>query len=1690
MQILLSGVHSAAISCGFESILEGLFGPALLKDLSLFKACEPESISDWTFDENCFFCCLRRDKVKGHLVGLDEPASGAGQEALLKQEQAKIIRFERQAEEFLNAVFYRKDSPWVSDPNIPLVAREIMQRMIQQFAAEYTSKNSSTQDPSQPNSTKNQSLPKASPVTTSPTAATTQNPVLSKLLMADQDSPLDLTVRKSQSEPSEQDGVLDLSTKKSPCAGSTSLSHSPGCSSTQGNGENATEAIAVDSNNQSKSPLEKFMVKLCTHHQKQFIRVLNDLYTESQPDTEDRQPSDSGAMDASTCNAGCTQLSTKHKEQDAVCLDMKSPTSVDLFVDSSGSHSPLHLAEQALKESPPDTNSVDGRENALTLVQKDSSELPTTNPTSDSSMDSSTLGYLTASNSSSLNCHHISKSLEDQTTGQEQDKNVKTCEDGKDHMQSSALVESPITVKVAAENSEESNSGIISQRNSFKALSEEAWDSGFVGNSSRTADKENALQCSSKTPLHQDFEASEQDSRPKQENHLHSLGRNKVGYQLHPSDKGQFDHSKDGWLAPGPMPAVHKASNGHSRTKMIPTSIKTARKSKRASGLRINDYDNQCDVVYISQPITECHFENQRSILSSRKTARKSTRGYFFNGDCCELPTVRTLARNVHSQEKASCSIMASEVSPKQTHVIPAPKPTVDAQHPSGDNPEEPSKEITSLKEGDRDASSEKESQEPEVCTTTNKQNLSSSPRSKETTASSLVSLPAPPPNEDVPEGSPVGSAPIASGLPSPAQDQLPDELLDTMEISVPQDYPLVLSTESIYEGASEDVVSRPLCSPETVCREEGPLCPEYQSPPVDLEPPLSLEKAEDNQSITTEAKTEDTQELDTNPLLKESSTLTDENPSEIEESEAAGCTETIGREENDVKHPLEKDLCDPSIDLPEENLDKKKKGKKFPEASDRCLRSQLSDSSSADRCLRSQLSDSSSADRCLRSQSSDSSSACPEIKVSKNAGAKRSKKDEYPGGMTPEDSLPDNSHTKALENTENPNVHEDPAEKDAEQEGEGGGVITRQTFKNMLAKEVKEEGDNFPSGDSSAAAGQPLPGERLEIYVQSKVGEKNAHDPSESISCTFPEQSKEKPGPLPPQDVEEATNEGNSSHTQHKGDANEVSSSVLELSSSGSGDTAGQPKWAPRPTRMTSSTYNLRHAHSLDSVDTTTKVTLEKEAAEGHSVPKENDASESGDPLDEGDVDTVVDEQPKFVEWCAEEENQELIANFNAQYMKVQKGWIQLEKESQPTPRARNKSDKLKEIWKSKKRSRKCRGSLEVQKFSPVQMLFMTNFKLSNVCKWFLETTETRSLVIVKKLNTRLPGDIPPVKHPLQKFSPSSLYPSSLQAERLKKHLKKFPGATPARNNWKTQKLWAKFRENPDQVEPEDGSDVSFSPNTEDIIEEVKEGRNSHPPTNSPTPASTRILRKYSNIRGKLRAQQRLIKNEKMESPFGRTVENKQSFKSVCINPLMSPKLALQVNADGFPVKPKNTDGVKGRKGKQISEILPKTEVQNKRKRTEGNSTQDKKDKASATKASKEKHSDASTKPPAAKKLAARDKVNPLPKKSSLKENKAKIQKKPSGKSCLPCRKEKENANKKPAQPTTLETVTKPIKQKGSSESSSRSQKATNRKQNSGKTRARPLTKTPENSATQRKRKLKAKLDSSNSKRRRLDAK
>ncbi|MCJ8749149.1 hypothetical protein PDJAM_G00172930, partial [Pangasius djambal] len=206
---------------GVEKILELLLGTRILEDLSPFKDYKPASVSNWSFDENCLFCCLRREKVKEHVIALNNKIVESGGKPLLGKDLCNISRLEWQVEEFLNAVLHRKEyAPRIPDPHIPVVACDAMQQMINRLLVRYTSNNS--QDSPQHNGM-DQSLLKThcstSPiaVATPPAAASTQNPVLSKLLMEAQDAPLDLSVKKVRPEISEQvlDGVLDLSIKKS-----------------------------------------------------------------------------------------------------------------------------------------------------------------------------------------------------------------------------------------------------------------------------------------------------------------------------------------------------------------------------------------------------------------------------------------------------------------------------------------------------------------------------------------------------------------------------------------------------------------------------------------------------------------------------------------------------------------------------------------------------------------------------------------------------------------------------------------------------------------------------------------------------------------------------------------------------------------------------------------------------------------------------------------------------------------------------------------------------------------------------------------------------------------------------------------------------------------------------------------------------------------------------------------------------------------------------------------------------------------------------------------------------------------------------------------------------------------------------------------------------------------------------------
>ncbi|XP_062988592.1 ligand-dependent corepressor isoform X2 [Elgaria multicarinata webbii] len=1806
--------HRLLRCVGFESILEGLFGPELLKDLSLFKDFEPEGVSDWSFDENCLFCCLRREKVKEHLVSLDEPALEVGHQALLRQEQAKIIRFERQAEEFLHAVFYRKDSPRVSDPNIPLVAREIMQRMIRQFAAEYTSKTSSTQDSSSPNSTKNQSLLKASLVASSPAGATAQNPVLSKLLMADQDSPLDLTVRKSQLDPSEQDGVLDLSTKKSPCAGSASLSHSPGCSATPGNGEDATEAIAIDCLGQPKSPLEKFMVRLCTYHQKHFVRVLNDICTEVQTGCEGQQPLPGPEnMDVSACSSGCSQYRTENQELGTSCSDSKLPSSLD--PEQSGPHGSLRILCHALKQQAVDLKPTDRRESCSPVVRRDFPDLSSIRASSVSPRDSPTQGYLTASNS-----HHSSKSLEGQTPGSEQEMGLRKGEDDKDLIQSRALLAGYIAVKASNVNAgEDSLEGRVgSQKNPFKAFPEEAREPAFTTSSPRRADKENALQCSSKASLHQDTDMHDQETRPKAENLHQASGKNKVSYPMHPVDKTHVENAKDsGWLPTSPVPVVHhKTTNGHARAKSISASTKSTRKSKRSSGLRINDYDNQCDVVYISQPITECHFEGKRTV-SSRKTARKSTRGYYYNGECCELPTVRTLAKTSHVQETGNTLAPRPEVltSPSQGVSLPADSCLAGAQALTGDGDKRSS--IVSLPQEDsinkksqdgRDEQHPAESILPEdssleqrevssaevstvtvspfSCSVLHEEEGSlplsslqttavSSPHQSEgelqdktptgTVLQASQDMDSSRSNEDgdnaadsVPLSVPGAanseeSSPCLEKVPTPepsicadqeppvSVDLLPSEesaaemeLLPPLEepasvadlppfveppllspvdlaeplaeplahgsldslVTLPAELPSIPGSLGLEELVADSRTGSPVILPASAVTEspahielepsdvpliEPPVVvpdmveSELPQPLSDLVPallPVHLQCANAHESMDPETRIEGSQDLEEGLAGKSGAMLP---IADIGEDWGGGTVKEAsktdeGRETESEAPPMLKtsETGNKGEASSKAHPEKKRKRKTKPQVtSDRCLRSQQSLLPTED---------------STEQPSSSTSLQLPQlqIKLSKSPGTKRFKREVHLDGAASVCVPSDKFHKTLLNdigNTLEP------------QAGEGNDITMRQTYKTLLAKETAIEESQDAEGNKTKPAAM------LEICLEANSDKRSVHVPVGTS------EKGEKQTDLTLEDPE------NSDSIM---DAKKVLRTQRGTSCPPCPSSKNECKHAPPERSMKYNKpvlqfYNLRHTPAPTPVVNAQKNVPGKETIQGDSnvMNVQGDASvmdqeDSGheDPVGFSSMESLSDNKPKFVDWCAEEENQELITDFNTQYMKVQKGWIQLEKEAQPAPKVKNKSDKLKEIWKSRKRTRKFKGSTEVQKLSPVQMLFMKAFDVPNICKWFMETTETKSLVIVKKLNTRLPGDMPLIKLPLQKGCSSGIYSSSLQAERLKKHLKKFAAMTPAKNTIKTQKLWARLRDSTEETEPEQGAGPKQTPPSEVSVEHGVEAKSSQPPPSMPMQTSSRILQKYSNLRGKLHGLRRVVKQEKSDVVAKHSLPESKppSGKSLSIKPLMSPKLAQPVKATSPPTRSSLVEkGGRGRKGKgRLQEdASSKGNIQPSRKKTPVESSNRShgqlsilsKEKVPLKKASKLKHVGA----PTTRKQAAAEKSN----KQTLRNEKAK---KPSdmrpGKRKPAVQKGKGNPTPKASLPSRQEGPAKPVKPKVVRDSSSRSLKVPAKKASGGKALTRSVKSVQESSKAQSKRKLRVKKDSSPSKRRRLDAK
>ncbi|XP_064007425.1 ligand-dependent nuclear receptor corepressor-like protein isoform X1 [Pogoniulus pusillus] len=259
--------HRLMHCVGFESILEGLYGPRLRRDLSLFEDCEPEELTDWSMDEKCSFCNLHKETVSDRTSVIGSSQSTPTEE-LSSQGQSNTDKIECQAENYLNALFRKKDLPQNCDPNIPLVAQELMKKMIRQFAIEYISKSSKIQE------NRNGSSFEPGLICKSIQMNQTENS-----LQEEQDSPLDLTVNRTQEQNTQQgDGVLDLSTKKS--ARLEEPKYDPLCSENSVSGSSSTaDANSEETANleKGKSTLSKVLESFCSYHWQQTLAMLKFL---------------------------------------------------------------------------------------------------------------------------------------------------------------------------------------------------------------------------------------------------------------------------------------------------------------------------------------------------------------------------------------------------------------------------------------------------------------------------------------------------------------------------------------------------------------------------------------------------------------------------------------------------------------------------------------------------------------------------------------------------------------------------------------------------------------------------------------------------------------------------------------------------------------------------------------------------------------------------------------------------------------------------------------------------------------------------------------------------------------------------------------------------------------------------------------------------------------------------------------------------------------------------------------------------------------------------------------------------------------------------------------------------------------------------------------------------------------------
>ncbi|KAM8851588.1 uncharacterized protein ACB058_010767 isoform 1-T1 [Synchiropus picturatus] len=1696
-QELDSWRHKLIHCVGFESILEGLFGPELVEDLKLFKDLEPVAASDWSFDENCQFCCLRRDKVKEHLIGLNKEELQDTLRPQLAKDHAAISKLEKQAEEFLNAVLSRKDVPSFSDPHIPVVAREILQRMIRQFAAEYTSKTSPPQDscsdnqPSSDQSLPNPQQPPSSPAAVVAGPAHSQNPVLSKLLMADQDAPLDLTIKKPQSEPSEQDGVLDLSIKKNRNSSSAPVRSPclyPLTSTLKGESQDLRLAKAKEL--QSTPSLEQFIAKLCTHHQRQIVSTLAYLQTELQalsstpPSTQKAisstaKPStptpvklfgDIKALCTSTPkvelqDVSVTLPSVKKKAHvslmsavntSAVAADLPSPRCKKLLpavspVETSGirqsDHVPLKM--KIMKTS----NVATGKKLSCVLTTSISADLENSEDRADHAKGIHSARLSSSSKKQNHSSHLIKKTF-------------RHCKD---------VPASPFTVHAGVP--------MDLPRTARKSI--------------RAAMEQNAKECAQRIIVDPDIGQCDivYINKPITECFKEPQRHMTPRRNARKSTRGHL-YSDDIWVVktvrtlagrgncPNPMPdliTLVTPKQTMSKPESVPPVdtpfVGTCVETVVESGSTDNMFDRAIagseDVVEVAvseadvgvetsqtdqqlttqdadpQPLVRCDTKDDHVKASAREGEENAT------------PVNSKINSRTERKEGGSTDSTATkQLEDCGDAVVEVGKTLLSSGDVAADDSgsqsdvEQLSQEaagevIQEERQGLQEENQPQENQAPDTCENVPR-NVQAIPTHDSVSPVHVMEVAV----EDVkhvssktidealpPSLTKSGSVSVApeqvevivgyvNGKPVSASDRslrhkLPSGPLTTKtEKANSKKAPTmraVTALSSAVEGNPSYIVpalpqrpaqvldkpsclkSQPLVNVKQIKREKRKLSDSAsvsEQPESKRQLRSASQKATaalpSNSKLQTTTKkpslpstpTVPNSELSTSPLEAVPSPRRD-----VDQVSSSSATSHI--ESTETEAPVS--AANPSEDFlssapllpsspvkPSDGLD----SSPIPSAS-----SQMHDEGTTSPSHQpSASSEESSLHPPLISSPTPEAPKLPIASSSKKPSMQPSHETDK-SRTNPEETfkskrLQAKQRLRAAKASENGDPGTKPSSPlpppippptSGADELRPASAPSKSTVKDTRRDEEKrfeakqklrsaKAGEHLGSSETGASPPQPSPSQsspggtsRQPLDQTGLVQLADSHiDKSESsLPKLRSARLREDAEHLKATGEKSAVGKHETESVAIKcSDHNETERKDVAQTPSEAASAEPPASVADKPTRMPLRSESSKAERSLHAASDSQKPNLRSQR---HPASDTSDASSAAKKLDFGSPNRMIPKKTprvvprspaspvssvrpqlspqtvsrsrsepckkadKFFELLNREENKQLLTNLNIRFDKMQKGWVQLDKESQPGTKSKHKADRQAVIWKSKRRIRKPKVP-EHQKYSPVQMLFMRGFDLSSICRWFLESTETKSLVIVKKVNTRLPSETQLCFHGAAGSSGGSLgvFPS-LQAERLKKHLKKFAIASPVKSNPKSQKLIAKVLGL--EARKRDPPSSSQTPTKSRMSAQIpKQKSQSQIASKSKNPTSARILRKYSNIRGKMQVQHtgaRLQDTSRLKAKNVKTVAASKTVSKS--NPKLTMKSPKNPASKQAKDSTENSKRIKQWWGKTSTKVLDK---------------------------------------------------------------------------------------------------------------------------------------------------------------------